>query len=74
MQGTHSHLNAPIALGKAGSTPGDLHVLTLNYCGIMNNPFEFYSQSMGTELAAISQIFDDLVHFYFKLEKGSNKF
>ncbi len=51
------------------SLPNQLKVLTLNYCGIMNNPFEFYSQSLWSELSKISFIFDKLAHEYFKLSE-----
>jgi hypothetical protein len=46
-------------------------VLTLNYCGIMNNPFEFYSQSNWAELSEISKIFDELLRAHYKFEPGT---
>lgn len=41
-------------------------VATLNYCGIMNNPFEFYCQDFEKELGQISAIFEGLLPRYFK--------
>lgn len=75
MQGNQPHtaLSAgqkpPVTAAKTVPlNQGELKVLTLNYCGIMNNPFEFYSQSFWSELDAISNIFKQLVQQYFKLQ------
>ena len=35
-------------------TASSLTVATLNYCGIMNSPFEFYCDDFYTELSEIS--------------------
>lgn len=35
-------------------TVSSLTVATLNYCGIMNSPFEFYCDDFYTELTEIS--------------------
>ena len=55
-----------------------LTVATLNYCGIMNSPFEFYCEEMELELKEISSIFLSLLPRYipnfnkekFKWEMG----
>lgn len=36
------------------SRPKNLVVVTLNYCGIMNNPFEFYCAEFARELETLS--------------------
>jgi hypothetical protein len=46
---------------------------TLNYCDIMNNPFEFYCQEYEKELAEISQIFLRIIPKYVP-EFGKGKF
>lgn len=33
-----------------------LQIATLNYCGIMNSPFEFYCHELEKELKEISEI------------------
>ena len=38
---------------------------TLNYCGIMNSPFEFYCDDYAHELKEISRHFLDIVPLYF---------
>lgn len=55
-----------------------LTVATLNYCGIMNSPFEFYCEEYEPELKEISSIFLSLIPRYvptfnkekFKWEMG----
>lgn len=42
-----------------------LTVATLNYCGIMNSPFEFYCEDYLTELKDISTEFIALLPRYF---------
>lgn len=37
-----------------------LHVATLNYCGILKNPFEFYSGQFLSELRILSDLFNRL--------------
>jgi len=61
-----------------GQVPQDLldkktlTVATLNYCGIMNNPYEFYCEDIELELKEISNIFLGLIPKYipnFEKEK-----
>jgi hypothetical protein len=40
-------------------------VATLNYCGIMNSPFEFYCEDFKEELKEIGQLFVKLIPNYF---------
>ena len=42
-----------------------LTVATLNYCGIMNSPFEFYCDDYLTQLKSIGQQFVELLPKYF---------
>lgn len=42
-----------------------LTVATLNYCDIMNNPFEFYCQDFQEDLAHISEVYLRLLPTYF---------
>ncbi len=42
-----------------------LTVATLNYCGIMNSPFEFYCEQFENQLKQISKIFEGLLPQYF---------
>lgn len=42
-----------------------LTVATLNYCGIMNSPFEFYCDGFTNELEQLSAIFVGLLPKYF---------
>lgn len=42
-----------------------LTVATLNYCGIMNSPYEFYCEEIELELKEISAIFLALLPKYF---------
>jgi hypothetical protein len=39
-------------------------VATLNYCGILASPFEFYSQENQEQQARISKIFRQLIPHY----------
>ena len=41
-----------------------LIIATLNYCDIMNNPFEFYCQEFQKELEQLSDIFVSLIPNY----------
>jgi hypothetical protein len=45
-------------------TKKELFVGSLNYCSIMNSPFEFYCQDLGEELHEISNIFSTLIPQY----------
>ena len=56
-----------------GSSPSDrtgginekeLIVATLNYCGIMHSPFEFYVDQFSSELRAISDRFEKIASTY----------
>lgn len=49
-----------------------LTVATLNYCGIMNSPFEFYCDDYLTELKDISKEFLELIPIYFPQFDKSN--
>lgn len=42
-----------------------LKIMTLNYCGIMNSPYEFYCADFKDELEAIGEIFKQLISSYF---------
>ena len=42
-----------------------LTVATLNYCGIMNSPFEFYCEEYEIQLKDISNIFASLIPKYY---------
>lgn len=44
-----------------------IHVSSLNYCGILKSPFEFYSGSFHSDLKKLSQIFDKLKAKYVKI-------
>ena len=42
-----------------------IKVATLNYCDIMNNPFEFYCDDFAKELTEISDTFQRILPIYF---------
>lgn len=48
----------------------ELKIATLNYCGIMNNPFEFYNEKSFDELSEISETFNKIVHLHGKAKEG----
>jgi hypothetical protein len=50
--------------GTVSSPKNGLIVATLNYCGIMNSPFEFYCAEYQNELQKISEIFTSLLPKY----------
>lgn len=45
--------------------PDSLIVATLNYCGIMNSPFEFYCNDYEQELKDIGACFLSILPLYF---------
>ncbi len=49
-----------------------LTIATLNYCGILSSPFEFYSQENQQEQARISKIFRQLIPQYIPNFNESN--
>lgn len=51
-----------------------LTVATLNYCGIMNSPFEFYTNHLTEQLAKLSEIFVELIPRYAPDYKPGEKF
>ena len=59
-----SDSTAPIQTSRVDSG-NMLTVATLNYCGIMNSPFEFYCDDYLTQLKQIGQQFVELLPKYF---------
>ena len=65
---TETGVAQPIELKQ----PATLTVATLNYCGIMNSPFEFYCDDYLTELKDISKQFVNVIPRYFPTFNKTN--
>ena len=63
--GTSTNLST-LEPGANEKGKSSLTIATLNYCGIMNSPFEFYCDDYLTELKDISKEFVELLPTYFK--------